>query len=187
VDGAGWRFCALARRANNVAVADDEPQLSGGMMTGRISLREVKESDLHELFAHQRDPVANQMAAFPAREREAFIEHWRKILADEGVIKRTILFGSDVAGSVVCFEQSGKRLIGYWLGRSFWGRGIASQAVSDFISLVPTRPLHAYVAKRNAASMRVLEKCGFKVSGESRSAATTGGEVVDEFIYSLLD
>jgi RimJ/RimL family protein N-acetyltransferase len=33
--------------------------------------------------------------------------------------------------------------------------------------------------------MRVLEKCGFKVSGENSVAATTGGEVVDEFIYSL--
>ena len=111
--------------------------------------------------------------------------HWRKILTDDGVIKRTILLETEVVGNVLCYEQSGRLLIGYWLGTRFWGRGIASRAVSDFVSLISARPLHAYVAEHNVASIRVLEKCGFEVSGESRAAATTGGEVVDEFIYSL--
>jgi RimJ/RimL family protein N-acetyltransferase len=154
-------------------------------MTGRVYLREVEEGDLPDLFVHQRDPVANQMAAFPAREREAFMVHWRKILTDDGVIKRTIVHETEVAGNVLCFEQSGRLLIGYWLGRRFWGQGIASRAVSDFVSLISARPLHAYVAKDNVASIRVLEKCGFKVSGESAAAVTTGDEIVDEFIYSL--
>ena len=77
-------------------------------------------------------------------------------------------------------------MIGYWLGRPFWGRGVASRALVDFVSQIPRRPLHAYVAKSNVASIRVLEKCGFAVSGEEhRSAAPTGGEVVDEFLYTL--
>ena len=154
-------------------------------MTEQVYLREVEEGDLPEFFAHQRDPVANQMAAFPAREREAFMVHWRKILADDAVIKRTILLETEIAGNVVCYEQSERMLVGYWLGRRFWGRGVASRAVSDFVSLISARPLHAYVAKNNLASIRVLEKCGFEVSGESRSPASTGGEVVDEFIYTL--
>jgi RimJ/RimL family protein N-acetyltransferase len=156
-------------------------------MTGQILLRNVEQADLEEFFAHQQDPVANQMAAFPARGREAFMVHWRKILADDKVIKRTILFESEVVGNAVCFEQSGKLLIGYWLGRQFWGRGIASRAVSNFVSLIPQRPLHAYVAKDNIASIRVLEKSGFQVAGESAAAAGSGGEVVDEFIYSLTE
>jgi RimJ/RimL family protein N-acetyltransferase len=85
----------------------------------------------------------------------------------------------------VCFEQAGKLLIGYWLGRRFWGQGVASSAVSKFASLIEARPLHAYVAKDNIASIRVLEKCGFKVVAERAAAAPTGGEVVDEFVYSL--
>ena len=125
------------------------------------------------------------MAAFPARERDAFMTHWKKILADDGVAKQTIIFDSEIAGNVVCFEQSGKLLIGYWIDRRFWGQGIASRAVAEFVSMILERPIFAYVAKHNLASIRVLEKCGFEISGESRSAAATGGEVVDEFIYRL--
>src|SRR5438045_1302015 len=110
-------------------------------MTGQVHLREVDETDLPELFEHQRDPVANQMAAFPPREREAFMVHWRNILADHKVLKRAILLGGEVAGNIVCFEQAGRLLIGYWLGRRFWGQGIASQALSKFISSISVRPL----------------------------------------------
>jgi len=154
-------------------------------MSEAVFLREVEETDLPELFEHQSDPVANGMAAFPPRDHEAFMAHWKMVLADDKVIKRTILFGTEVAGNVVCFERSGELQIGYWLGRRFWGRNVASRAVSAFVALVPTRPLYAHVAKQNVASMRVLEKCGFEVSGEDRAAAVTGGEVVDEFIYTL--
>lgn len=154
-------------------------------MTGNVVLREVREEDLCEFLVHQSDPVANRMAAFPAREPEAFMVHWKKILADDSVLKRTILLDGEVAGNVICFERSGKSLVGYWLGRRFWGQGVASRAVSEFVSLIPARPLHAYVAKHNAASIRVLEKCGFVVSGEAFGEAPTGGEPVEEFIYTL--
>lgn len=156
-------------------------------MTNHVYLREVEAADLAEFFEHQRDPVANEMAAFPPREREAFMAHWQKIIADDNVVKRTVLVGSEIAGNVICWEQSGKRLVGYWLGRRFWGQGIASQSLSAFVSSISARPLHAHVAKTNVASVRVLEKCGFQVSGESRAAAATGGEIVDELVYSLFE
>jgi hypothetical protein len=41
-------------------------------------------------FEHQRDAEANQMAAFPARDRDAFMEHWAKILADEAVLQKAL-------------------------------------------------------------------------------------------------
>ena len=154
-------------------------------MKSQVRLRDVEEADLPRLFEHQLDSVANEMAAFPAREREAFMVHWREILADEHVIKRTILLETEVAGNIVCFEQSERFLVGYWIGRRFWGRGIATSAVSEFVQIVTVRPLHAHVAKHNLASIRVLEKVGFSVSGEGRAAAATGGEVVDEFVYTL--
>ena len=47
-----------------------------------VTIRPVREDDLPILFEHQRDPEANAMAAFPARDREAFMEHWTKILSD---------------------------------------------------------------------------------------------------------
>ena len=64
------------------------------------------------------------------------------------------------------FEKSGEREVGYWIGREYWGKGVATRAVSTFLGHVKTRPLYAHVAKDNIASIRVLEKCGFKISGE---------------------
>jgi RimJ/RimL family protein N-acetyltransferase len=125
-------------------------------------LRDVIASDLPIFFAQQLDPVATQMAAFPAREREAFMAHWAKIMADESNILKTILYSDQVAGNIVSWEHDGEREVGYWLGRDFWGKGIATRALSLFLEQVTTRPLVAYVVKHNLASIRVLEKCGFE-------------------------
>jgi RimJ/RimL family protein N-acetyltransferase len=157
---------------------------SSGSSLGEVLLRDLEHADLPLFFEHQRDPVANEMASFPPRERDAFMEHWAKILADDAVIKKTILFQGHVAGNIVGFDESGRRLVGYWLGRDMWGKGIATRALSEFISAVPGRPLYAHVAKHHLASIRVLEKCGFVLSGEDKAPARDG-EIVEEFIYVL--
>ena len=131
-----------------------------------ILLRDVIASDLLIFFEQQRDPIANEMAAFPARDREAFLAHWAKILADETNILKTIVCDDQVAGNIVSWEHDGEREVGYWLGREFWGKGIATRALTLFLEHVTTRPLNAYVVKHNLASIRVLEKCGFKKMDE---------------------
>ncbi len=141
-------------------------------------LRDVVESDLDAFYEHQREPEANEMAIFPARDRETFDAHWRKILADDSLLKKTIVHEGQVAGNVVSWEQDGKRLIGYWVGREFWGRGVATRALQEFVLEVTERPLHAWVATSNAGSIRVLEKCGF-VRVDSRTSD------VEELLYEL--
>jgi RimJ/RimL family protein N-acetyltransferase len=135
-------------------------------MTSDVRLRDVTETDLPIFFEHQLDPDAAQMAAFPPRERDAFMAHWAKILADATVGKQTILVDERVAGNIVSFEQSGEREVGYWLGRDYWGRGVATKALAAFLAQETARPLYAYVAKHNIGSQRVLEKCGFTICGE---------------------
>jgi hypothetical protein len=49
---------------------------------GSISLREVTDADVEMFYDHQRDPMAVEMAAVPAREKEAHLQHWAKIRAD---------------------------------------------------------------------------------------------------------
>jgi len=154
-------------------------------MSDNVSLRTVQESDLPIFFEHQRDPIANQMAAFAPRNRVTFMAHWAKIMRDERVILKTILFEGQVAGNVLSFEMSGEREVGYWLGREFWGKGIATRALKEFLSQVQIRPLYAHVAKGNVASRRVLEKCGFVVIREDMSEANKPGERVEEFILKL--
>ena len=71
-----------------------------------------------------------------------------------------------MAGNVVSWEGDEGRLVGYWIGREQWGRGIATAALSAFLEEIPERPLHALVHAENAGSIRVLEKCGFVQVGE---------------------
>ena len=153
-------------------------------MSTSTLLRDVTESDLPILFEQQLDPEATAMAAFPSRDREAFMAHWAKIMADETVILKTILFDGQVTGSIVSWEMMGEREVGYWFGKEFWGKGIATQAVAEYVNIVKPRPLYAHVAKHNVGSRRVLEKCGFKVIGEDTYTNPAGVEV-EEFILKL--
>jgi RimJ/RimL family protein N-acetyltransferase len=154
-------------------------------MINNVQLRDAIEPDLPIFFEQQLDPDAIQMAAFPSRNRDAFRTHWMKILADDSVLIKTILFDGSVAGNIVCFEQLGEHEVGYWLGKQFWGKGIASQALAQFLDLIETRPLYAHVAKYNIASKRVLEKCGFKVVAEDRFFSKIFGEDIEEYILIL--
>jgi RimJ/RimL family protein N-acetyltransferase len=150
----------------------------------RITLRDVIESDLPIFFEHQRDPVANQMAAFPARVEAAFMAHWHKILRDEANKTKTILFDGTVVGNIASFPMEGNREIGYWIGRQHWGKGIATGALSILLTHDSTRPLYAHVAQHNIGSRRVLEKCGFTVVGEDR-LTQDDGTMIEEFILRL--
>jgi homocysteine S-methyltransferase len=82
-------------------------------------------------------------------------------MADATVAIRTILADGEVAGAIQSWRHEDKRLVGYWIGRELWGRGIASEALRRFLSLIDERPLYAEVAPANKGSLRVLEKCGF--------------------------
>jgi RimJ/RimL family protein N-acetyltransferase len=153
---------------------------------GSVALREVRESDLPIFFEHQRDPAANQMAAFPARDAEAFAQHWSKrMVGTSGVVVRTVVVGEQVAGNVVSWEQSGMRLIGYWIGREFWGKGVATKALVEFLAILRARPLHAYVAKHHKSSIRVLEKCGFTLCGQGMVFSEVHGREIEDSLWVL--
>jgi len=154
-------------------------------MTDDVQLRDVTESDLPIFFEQQLDPDATEMAAFPSRDREAFIAHWAKIMANDSVVLKTVLFDGHVAGNILSFEMSDKREVGYWIGKEYWGKGIATKALAAFLIHVKTRPLYAHVAKHNIGSRRVLEKCGFTIIGEDKGFPNARGEQVEEFILKL--
>ena len=153
--------------------------------TSDVLLRDVTEGDLPTLFEQQMDPEANRMAAFPARDRDAFMAHWARILSNAATTKKTILFGGQIAGHIGSFEQSGRALVGYWIGKQYWGKGIATKALSALLDQVEKRPLYAYVAKHNLGSIRVLEKCGFTACDEDEVAAGADGEEIEEVLLVL--
>ena len=150
----------------------------------RVSLREVRVGDLPILFAHQLDPEGARMAAFKSRDSDAFMAHWAKIMANPACATRVILADGSVAGDIGAWTDGAERLVGYWIGREFWGRGIASAALAQFLHEEVTRPLTARVAKHNAASIRVLQKSGFVLVGEDAFDLPDGTKV-EEFVYRL--
>ena len=150
-----------------------------------IQLRAVTEADLPTLFEQQNDPEACRMAAVPFRPRDAFLAHWEKILANETIQKQIILFNGQIAGMLVCFERDHDREVGYWLGRAFWGKGIASAALGLFLPLIPIRPLHAFAAAHNLGSIRVLEKNGFRLIGSERASSDVPGVEIDGCLFLL--
>jgi RimJ/RimL family protein N-acetyltransferase len=151
-------------------------------------LRAVEDDDLPVFFAQQLDPEANHMAAFTTKDpgdRVAFDAHWRRIRGDANIINKTILVDGEVAGYLATFEQFGEREVSYWLGRQYWGKGIATRALAAFLAELPMRPLYARAVKDNIASIRVLQKCGFVITGEDKGFANARGEEVEEYILRL--
>ena len=123
------------------------------------------------------------MAAFPGREWDAFVSHWRtKVLAEPSALVKTVESNGRVAGYVASWERDGERQVAYWFGKEHWGQGIATAAVAEFLMVHEMkRPLHAYVARANVGSIRVLEKSGFRALGPP----TTGADGVEEIMFRL--
>jgi RimJ/RimL family protein N-acetyltransferase len=154
---------------------------------GQIVLRDVVADDLPIFYQQHLDPEANDMAAFTAKDptdREAFMHHWQKILNDDSTTNKTVICVDQVAGSVSSYRDEAMEgpEVTYWLGKPFWGQGIATQALTAFLNIVDVRPIFARVAKDNLASRRVLEKCGFRVCGEGRGYANARGMEIEELV-----
>jgi RimJ/RimL family protein N-acetyltransferase len=127
-----------------------------------VPLREVRSEDIPVFHEYQADPEASALAGVPSRDREAYEAHWAKLRADPEVLLRTIVTADgSVAGQLLSFPRDGVREIGYWLGRAFWGHGIATAALAEFLPLVTERPVYGVVTEANVASRRVLERNGF--------------------------
>jgi RimJ/RimL family protein N-acetyltransferase len=154
----------------------------------RCVLREVWDEDLAVLFEQWADPVAARMAAFTApdqMDRDAFERRWSRLRADETVINRVIVVDGEVAGTIGSWGDPGEREVTYWIGRSYWGKGIATCALNAFLAVDRSRPLHARVASDNVASHRVLEKCGFRVIATERGFAHARSAEIEEFVLRL--
>jgi RimJ/RimL family protein N-acetyltransferase len=79
---------------------------------------------------------------------------------------------------------------GYWLGKKYWGQGIAKEALKlilefGFKKLELVR-IYARVTHPNIASARLLERCGFKYEGRMRKSTFTNGKWMDDLMYAIL-
>ena len=153
-------------------------------MRNDVRLRDVEPADLPVFYEQQLDADATAMAAFPARDRAAFDAHWAtNVLGNAATVTQTIVVDGQVAGYIGSWPQDDARLVGYWIGKEHWGKGVATRALAAFLHLVTERPLHAHVAAHNVGSIRVLEKCGFSLEREEK--VEEAGQELVEMVFLL--
>lgn len=92
------------------------------------------------------------MAAFAAPDpddRDAFNRHWQRNMSRDTVTIRTITVDGQVAGHVASFVDDGDLEVTYWIGRDFWGQGLATRALALFLDEMTERPVYARAAIDN--------------------------------------
>ncbi len=154
----------------------------------RITLTKTEKDDLNAFFQFQLDKEANYLAAFTAEDptnKTAYLEKYTTFLTDPAINMQTIKVNNEIVGSVSKFVIENDAEITYWIDRRFWGQGIATTALKDFLEIEPTRPVYGRVACDNYRSQKVLEKCGFVKIGKGKGFANARQAEIEEYSYRL--
>lgn len=155
---------------------DDGPSLAEHANDRRIWI------NLRDGFPHPYSPAdAEQFLALTARKQP-------------GTSFAIAVEGRAVGGIGYILHQDVERVsaeIGYWLGTAYWGRGImtsALRAVTGYIfdTHEEMQRIYAVPYAWNPASVRVLEKAGYRLEGRMRQSAIKDGKITDQLLYSIL-
>jgi [ribosomal protein S5]-alanine N-acetyltransferase len=154
----------------------------------QIQLRKSVIADLEFFFTFQLDPEANYLAAFTSKDpgdKTAYLQKYTKHLNDPTINNQTIIVKNIIAGSIAKFEMRGEAELTYWIDKKYWGRGIATKALTEFLKIENTRPIFGRTAFDNIGSQKVLEKCGFIKISQDKGFANARQAEIEEFIYRL--
>ena len=162
-----------------------------------LTIRPYQPSDVDALARLANNPkvAANLTNIFPSPYTRADAEAWIAQNANpDAVVSWAVIWRGEFAGGIGLQRKNDvyerTLLIGYWLGESFWGRGIATQAVRAVTQHAFNDPnvlrLEAGVFSFNPASARVLEKAGYIMEGRHRQAAWKNGAVADILMYARI-
>lgn len=165
--------------------------------SGLVALRELRLADAPALVteANSRAVWRNLTHLFPHPYTNTDALQWiERCLEQDPPASLAITVDNRLAG--VCGITIGSGVgefagnVGYWLGEQFWGQGVASTVLAAFLDYVwdtfAVERLQAEVFAWNPASARVLERNGFQLEGTRRKAIHKDGELIDEWVYSLL-
>ncbi|HUZ61445.1 MAG TPA: GNAT family N-acetyltransferase [Hanamia sp.] len=153
-----------------------------------MELTKTTPEDLETLFVFQTNKDGIYLAAFTPNDpndKNAYIEKYSKFLSDPTINMRTIKFNDEIVGSISKFVMENEAEITYWIDRKFWGRGIATKALTNFLVIESTRPIFGRVAFDNLGSQKVLEKCGFVKISTDKGFANARQKEIEEYIYKL--
>lgn len=112
----------------------------------------------------------------------------------DSVFAFAITADDKAVGSIGAFRQQNIHFrtaeLGYYVSEQYWGNGICTSAVKQLCAHVFANTdilrIFAEPFVYNAASCRVLEKCGFEPEGVLRANAVKNGKILDMKLYSLI-
>lgn len=192
----------IMRASSGRTVGDMGMHVNGDLPTingPRVRLRQLSEADLDDLHAVFSDERAMRYWSRPAfvdisetrdylaaidagRERGDLLQWGIELVAEERIIGTTTLFYID--------RVQGRAEIGYILASSYWGRGLANEALTGLLQHarddMHMRRIEADIDPRNAASLRCSERLGFVREGYARERWVVGGEIQDAVLLGLL-
>lgn len=166
-----------------------------------FTLSPVETRDKEALVAHlQEQEISRNTLSIPYPYTESDAEAWIDerirhreeqpaettfaVRAPDGMLIGAVGAGSFDVGS------SHRANIGYWLARPYWNRGIMTEAVRRFVAYafaeLEVARLTAEVFAGNEASVRVLQKAGFRQEGRLRRHRKNDGDLVDVLYFGLL-
>jgi [ribosomal protein S5]-alanine N-acetyltransferase len=164
---------------------------------GPCTLRSWRSGDEDSLVRHadDRDVWINLRDRFPHPYTRDDARAWLRLVADSTPETNfaVAVAGEAVGGIGITLQDDVSRRsaeIGYWLGRSYWGRGIATAAVRALTDWAFAHfdlcRLYAGVFEWNPASARVLEKAGYVLEGRLRRSVTKDGRTIDQLLHALV-
>ena len=201
----GQRFCessgkplaeeiqgAAADGSKSAADCYKDVSSDGVMETSRIVLRPWRDSDAAVLYKWASDPDVGPRAGWaPHQSVEESLEVIRTVFNDVTNTWAIELKETGEAIGAMGFGPScncnlpardGEPLIGYWIAKPYWNRGICTDALRLMIEhirrVTDVKSLISGHFVDNPASGRVMEKCGFVPTGET---------VIDETQYQGAD
>lgn len=150
------------------------------MQSDRILLRLWRESDAEALYRYASDPDVGNRAGWPPHKSvEESLETIRTVFTNPTTWAIILKVTDELVGCIGYMPEwemnlpahEDEPLVGYWIGKPYWNRGICTEALqlmldhvrreTDYVSLIGSH----YVD--NPASGRVMEKCGFVPTGET--------------------
>ena len=149
-------------------------------MTNRIRLRPWRESDAEALFKYASDPDVGPRAGWPPHKSvEDSLEVIRAVFHNDTTWAIELKESGEAIGAMGYLpcegnnlpSREGEPLVGYWVGKPYWNQGICTEALALMISNIRRegciKSLISSHFTDNPASGRVMEKCGFKSTGET--------------------
>lgn len=176
------------------------PQLE----TDRLILRELTDEDIHVMFPHYSDEeVWKYIDTYPAKDPQEILEviNWGRYILSSKTGVLWGLFGKKDGTFIGEMNFVGRRdgaiegkirraEIGYNMVRSYWGKGLAAEALREIIRHIFTTTeiyrLEALIRPANSRSRNLASRMGFHEEGTLRDYILWDGEYLDMVMYSLL-